>query len=623
MDRPIAPGPGESARIERAAVAGVTVPARWQYVGPRPFDVGDRHLFFGRTSESLAVFGRWSAERLTVLCGPAGVGKTSLIRAGVVPLAAVGQSGLVLPVGAITPLRAPPQVGATANPMVLAVLRSWAPEDPPLDVAGLSIPDFLERVRSAAQPLDTPPIFAVIDQFEAAIRDEPHEAYRQELLDQLVEAVQQVRGLHLLVSIRDDHVPEFEEFAGRLGGAAWYRLSPLGPDAAREAVAGPLRGGGRAYAPGAAEEVVRNLRTSRIVDVLGGSREVVAETVEPAQLQAACSALWQALPAGVEAVTVQDLYSGGDIDGGLVQFCEHAVRDVATAQAIPEPELWTWLVRTFVTDLGTRDAAYEGVTGVGGMPKEVAGQLLDRHVLTAERRLGARWYQLPNDRLIAPVREGAGRAGAEDPAAGGTNPVASLTAAEDALAAGNLVLSAQRAVEAVRTSSGRDLRTRATALSCLGHVAARGGHDQEAESHYRAAAVLFEVMQDRAGTGRLLAELGRILLRRGRYTEAVAQLQGAEARQPGDLAIQLDLARALRDSGQLWAATAVLGATLTVAPGSVEALLERGLIRIETGEFSHALDDLDSAVRLRPSIGEQAEVQSARATARARLGRTA
>jgi Flp pilus assembly protein TadD len=145
----------------------------------------------------------------------------------------------------------------------------------------------------------------------------------------------------------------------------------------------------------------------------------------------------------------------------------------------------------------------------------------------------------------------------------------------------------------------------------------------EAESHYRAAAVLFEVMQDQAGTGRLLAELGRILLRRGRYADAVAQLQGAEARLPGDLAVQVDLARALRRSGQLWAATAVLGAALTVAPDSVDALVERGLIRIDTGEFSYALEDLDSAVRLRPHLGQQPEIRSARAFALARLGRTA
>jgi hypothetical protein len=604
-------------------VANVSVSAH-RYVGLRPFGARDRRLFFGRTAEAVELAERWSAEPFTVLYGPAGVGKTSLLRAAAVPWvgAAGGGRRTVLPLGRI----AAPGAAGAANPLVAGLLGSWAPAQPRADLVGLSVADFLARSVSAAGASGTPSVFAAVDQFEAAFGDGVSEPHRLDLIDQLSDAVRRVSGVHLLVSVREDRAGELAGLERRLGRAGRYRLEPLDADAALEAVTGPLHDTGRPYAPGVAEEVVHNLRTSRIVDVLGGSREMVADAVEPVQLQAVCSALWRALRAGRKgtgSVGMGHLYGAGDIDGALVRFCERAVREVATAQGVPEGELWIWLARTFVTDLGTRGAAYEGVAGVGGMPREVAGQLVDRHVLTAEHRLGSRWYLLPNDRLIAPVREAASRWDAGDAAAGGTDPGASLAAAEGALAAGDLALSARRAAEAVRTSGGQDLHTRASAISCLGQVAARGGHDREAESHYRAAAVLFEVMQDQAGTGRLLAELGRILLRRGRYADAVAQLQGAEARLPGDLAVQVDLARALRRSGQLWAATAVLGAALTIAPDTVDALVERGLIRIETREFSYALDDLDNAVRLRPDVGQQADIRSARAFARAYLGRTA
>src|SRR6266508_3176567 len=70
-------------RIERSTGASVTAAASRRYVGLRPFDIGDRDRFFGRTSESRAVYEQWSTSRLTVLYGPAGVGKTSLIQAGV------------------------------------------------------------------------------------------------------------------------------------------------------------------------------------------------------------------------------------------------------------------------------------------------------------------------------------------------------------------------------------------------------------------------------------------------------------------------------------------------------------------------------------------------------------
>jgi len=573
------------------------------------------------------------------------MGKTSLLQAAVIPRAqaAAGPGQLVLLAGRITPVagpRTPTEHTASehtaapyqldqpawyplaANPLTVGVLNSWsagsaggATVDPPP-----SIPEFLRRLRPV-DTADAPPMLVVIDQFEQVFAAEYDEPHRQDLLDQLLAAVHQMPGLRLLLAVREDAVPRLEPLLAAVADAGRYRLGPLSPDAALDAVAGPVRGGDRSYAPGVAEEVVRNLRTSRIVDVLGESREVVAETVEPAQLQAACSAIWRALPAGIEMVTKELLYSPGDLDGALVRFCERAVQRVAVAQEVPERDVWSWLARTFITDLGGRGTAYEGVAGVGGVPKEIASQLLDCYLLTAESRLGSRWYQLTNDRLVAAVREAADRWAAET-LAGGSSPTDILVAAEGALAEGNFALATQCAAEAVRTSGG-DLHTRATALSCLGRVATEVGHNQEAESHYRAAASLFELVQDSAGAGRSLAGIGRILLRQRRYAEALAELYGAEVRLPSDLAIQIDLARALRDSGQLLAATAVLGATLTIAPGAVDALVARGLIRIETGEFSSALEDLDNAIRIRPSIDQKAEIRSARALARARLGRPA
>jgi Flp pilus assembly protein TadD len=529
-------------------------------------------------------------------------------------------SHIVLPASGIPALSRPSPVIPGHNRLALSVLESWSLPGFAAGPAQLSVAGFLRRVRPAAvESAEVPAIFAVVDQLERAVAD-VHDG--EDFLHQLVEAVETVPGLHLLLSVREDSLPDLAALEGRLGQPGRYRLGPLRPDAALEAVVGPLHGTGVSFAPGAAEEVVHNLRTSRITDALGQHTEVVAETVEPVQLQVACTALTRTVPGNAEVITVEHVYGPGDLDGAMVEFCARAVHEVAVTHDLPDRELWGWLVRAFVTDLGTRGTAYQGVTGIDGMPAEVASHLADRHVLMVDRRLGSRWYQLPNDRLIGPVREAADRWVAGPAVVSGTDPVASLVAAEGALAEGNLALAARRANEAVRTSGGRDLRTRATALSCLGHVAVKGGQDQEAESHYRAAAELFEVMQDQAGTGRLLAERGRIFLRRGRYAEAVAELQGAEARLPSDLAIQIDLARALRDSGQLWAATAVLGATLTVAPGTVEALVERGLIRIETGEFSYALDDLDNAIRLLPSISQRPEIRSARAIAQARLGRT-
>jgi len=54
--------------------------------GLDPFDEVDREYFHGRTAESAELLRRLRRELLTVLFGRSGLGKTSLIKAGLFPL---------------------------------------------------------------------------------------------------------------------------------------------------------------------------------------------------------------------------------------------------------------------------------------------------------------------------------------------------------------------------------------------------------------------------------------------------------------------------------------------------------------------------------------------------------
>src|SRR5262245_38091079 len=54
--------------------------------GPKPYEEGDWELFFGRDRDVDAITQKLATEQLTVLLGASGSGKTSLIRAGLVPL---------------------------------------------------------------------------------------------------------------------------------------------------------------------------------------------------------------------------------------------------------------------------------------------------------------------------------------------------------------------------------------------------------------------------------------------------------------------------------------------------------------------------------------------------------
>jgi hypothetical protein len=74
------------------------------YVGVRPFRPEEASQFFGRSRETGEVGRRWRTSPLTVLHGPSGVGKTSLLMAGLLADLA-GPSFDILPVGRVTTAR--------------------------------------------------------------------------------------------------------------------------------------------------------------------------------------------------------------------------------------------------------------------------------------------------------------------------------------------------------------------------------------------------------------------------------------------------------------------------------------------------------------------------------------
>lgn len=67
---------------ESPSVAGVRCP----YVGLRPFRESDAPFFFGREREVRVIASNMLASSLTVLYGPSGVGKSSVLQAGVIPV---------------------------------------------------------------------------------------------------------------------------------------------------------------------------------------------------------------------------------------------------------------------------------------------------------------------------------------------------------------------------------------------------------------------------------------------------------------------------------------------------------------------------------------------------------
>jgi WD40 repeat protein len=183
---------------------------------------GDAAFFFGREGERETIVANLLADRVTVLYGPSGVGKSSLLRAGVA------------------------QQMRHLGDAVVVVHDSWT-DDP---VAGL-VAAIAEAVPGlgptagladavAAAAANGGELFLLLDQFEEYFlyhgTDGPLSVELPELLRR--------RGLRVsvLIALRDDALSELDAFTDRLPAlfANLLRLDRLDRNAAREAIVSPL-----------------------------------------------------------------------------------------------------------------------------------------------------------------------------------------------------------------------------------------------------------------------------------------------------------------------------------------------------------------------------------------------
>jgi CHASE2 domain-containing sensor protein len=207
------------------------------YVGLDYFVEGDAERFFGRDGERKRIIGNLQASRLTLLYAESGVGKTSLLRAGVAArlrhLAAQGEAPYVPVV--FSSWRGNPTPALIAA--IEAALQPLIGEDR-LQLPRDGLEDAIERVtRSApATPL------VILDQFEEHFLYDPGDG--DPFDDELARCLSR-RDLraNFLISVREDAYsligPRFKARIPDVYGN-YLHLDFLGEAAAREAIVKPL-----------------------------------------------------------------------------------------------------------------------------------------------------------------------------------------------------------------------------------------------------------------------------------------------------------------------------------------------------------------------------------------------
>jgi len=192
----------------------------------------DAAVFAGRDAEADLVTANLRTAPLTILYGPSGVGKSSLLRAGVVhrlgrPPRRGRQARVPPPTVIVHDEWAGDAGDALARRIVSAIGEEAGDGVPALDVV-------LERWGAERRGL----LLVILDQFEEYLR--LHSGSDGDSFDRLFPdvAARDDLPVHFLISLRDDALAELDRYQGRMPGlfANYLRVSHMDEARARSAV---------------------------------------------------------------------------------------------------------------------------------------------------------------------------------------------------------------------------------------------------------------------------------------------------------------------------------------------------------------------------------------------------
>lgn len=385
------------------------------YVGPRAFQTGEK--LYGRDREVRELLDLLIAERIVLLHSPSGAGKSSLVQAGLLPALEEEEFEILPPirVNQDIPASLSQQDGnGELNRYVISVLLSLEADHPgehPFEqFASLTLDEYLVQHHGEVdqdQLDDSKSLVLIFDQFEEVLTVDTtdHEA-KHAFFAQLGHALRQ-RNRWALFVMREDYLaaldPYLRSIPTRLGNT--YRLDNLGVSAAKLAIQQPVQENGVDFLPEAVNKLVNDLRMVQVQQPDGTMKVRPGPYVEPVQLQVVCYHLWEQLPADKMQINDDDLSAIGNVNQSLAEYYAQQVAAIATKAGAKERHIRDWFENQLITEGGIRGQVLMEPDISAGLENNAIRLLENAHLIRAEKRLGATWFELAHDRLIQPVRE--------------------------------------------------------------------------------------------------------------------------------------------------------------------------------------------------------------------------
>jgi hypothetical protein len=376
-----------------------------------------RAYFHGREEEAAELARRVLRKNLTVLFGQSGLGKTSLLRAGLVPR--LREENFCPVYVRIDYARtSPPPAEQIKQAIFKATAAAGHWSRPGSAIEGESLWEFLHHrgdlLRDANGTTLIP--FLIFDQFEEIFTlgqvDDAGRMRAKEFLADLADLVEnrppaalEARfedddsaaedfdfaraDYRILIALREDYLAHLEPIKGIMPSITQNRMR-LARMTGAQALSAVVKPGGRLVSQEVAESIVR---------FVGGGSELANVEIEPSLLSLVCRELNTVRVSQGRSEISADLLAGSR-DTILSEFYERALADQpAGVRRVIEDEL--------LTDSGYRESLAEervakALTAAGAEPDCLA-KLVDRRLLRVEERLDMRRVELTHDVLCGVV----------------------------------------------------------------------------------------------------------------------------------------------------------------------------------------------------------------------------